>query len=145
MRISDWSSDVCSSDLTHIRESAFEFRCFQCGLSRCTKDDAAAIVARQLTDRSDSRAEYMQRNGLGLIQYHDAVANVMQFTALRRFGGKQAFEKLDSGSDHDGRIPVLHRQPEFFLGLIAFWVALIRLRLRERAMVFEYGNIAMTT
>ena len=119
-------------DLAHRLEAIDEFRCLQSRLRRRAKHDRRAVVAGQLVQRCNARAQELQGKRLGLVEHHHAAGYVVQLAAARRPVGEEAFEELDRRGDDDGRIPVLHGEAEL-VSPLAFGDAL----LVEGAMVFE--------
>src|SRR3546814_4043334 len=78
MRISDWSSDVCSSDLKRIARSrafrkaviaAYGGRCAMCGGGATAPDGRSEIEAAHVIPRGMAGADDV-RNGLSLCRLH---------------------------------------------------------------------------
>src|SRR3546814_17024821 len=78
MRISDWSSDVCSSDLKRIARSrafrkaviaAYGGRCAMCGGGATAPDGRSEIEAAHVIPRGMAGADDV-RNGLPLCRLH---------------------------------------------------------------------------
>src|SRR3546814_14418812 len=89
MRISDWSSDVCSSDLGHPTSAAVALKNIEIiereDLVRRTREDTGPYLAAKMTELS-AHPMVGEARSLGLI---GAVEIVSEKGTNARFGGKE--------------------------------------------------------
>src|SRR3546814_2999290 len=104
LRISDWSSDVCSSDLRDLHKRARQARLVNRNLRYAARRDDRGQRASGARDHSGKKGKHIRRQGLHIVKHKHRSHAVCQGQC-----GKQRLARWRRSEEHTSELPSLMR------------------------------------